>query len=49
VFELSWGYLKKGSTNFYVSTGFGTWGPPVRLGNTPEVVVFNLKFDDTSH
>lgn len=48
VFELSWGYLKKGNTNFYVSSGFGSWGPPVRLGNTPEVVVFNLKFDDPS-
>jgi predicted MPP superfamily phosphohydrolase len=48
VFELSWGYLKKGDTNFYVSSGFGSWGPPVRLGNTPEVVVFNLKFDDPS-
>ena len=48
VFELSWGFLKKGNTNFYVSSGFGSWGPPVRLGNTPEVVVFNLKFDDPS-
>lgn len=48
IFELSWGYLKKGSTNFYVSSGFGSWGPPVRLGNTPEVVVFNIKFEDPS-
>ncbi len=48
VYELSWGFLKKGDTNFYVSSGFGSWGPPVRLGNTPEVVVFNLKFDDSS-
>jgi hypothetical protein len=48
IFELSWGYLKKGNTNFYVSSGFGTWGPPVRLGNTPEVVVFNIKFEDPS-
>ena len=46
VFELSWGYLKKGETNFYVSSGFGSWGPPVRIGNTPEVVVFNLTFKD---
>jgi len=46
IFELSWGYLKKGNTNFYVSSGFGSWGPPVRLGNTPEVVVFNLTFND---
>ena len=48
IFELSWGYLKKGNTNFYVSSGFGSWGPPVRLGNTPEVVVFNLTFTDPS-
>lgn len=46
IFELSWGYLKKGGTNFYVSSGFGSWGPPVRLGNTPEVVIFNIKFVD---
>ena len=44
IYEKSWGYLKKGDTNFYVSSGFGTWGPPVRIGNTPEVVVFNLTF-----
>jgi predicted MPP superfamily phosphohydrolase len=45
IFELSWGYLKKGNTNFYVSSGFGTWGPSVRTGNRPEVVIFKLKFD----
>jgi predicted MPP superfamily phosphohydrolase len=45
MFELSWGYLKKADTHFYVSSGFGTWGPTVRLGNRPEVVVFDLKFE----
>jgi len=45
IFELSWGLMKKGNTNFYVSSGFGTWGPTVRTGNRPEVVVFSLKFD----
>ena len=45
IFELSWGLLKKGNTTFYVSSGYGTWGPPVRIGNRPEVVVFNVKFD----
>jgi predicted MPP superfamily phosphohydrolase len=45
IFELSWGYLKKGNTHFYVSSGYGTWGPPVRTGNRPEVVIFKLKFD----
>lgn len=46
IFELSWGYLQKGNTHFYVSSGYGTWGPPVRIGNRPEVVVFKLKFDE---
>ena len=46
IFELSWGYLKKGETNFYVSSGYGTWGPTVRIGNRPEVVVFNIKFGE---
>lgn len=45
IFELSWGYLQKGNTHFYVSSGYGTWGPPVRIGNRPEVVVFKLKFE----
>jgi len=45
IFELSWGYLKKADTHFYVSSGFGTWGPTVRIGNRPEVVVFDLKFE----
>jgi hypothetical protein len=45
IFELSWGYLKKGETHFYVSSGFGSWGPSVRVGNRPEVVVFTLKFE----
>ncbi len=46
IFELSWGYLQKGNTHFYVSSGYGSWGPPVRTGNRPEVVVFKLKFDE---
>ena len=44
VYELSWGYKKKGSTHFYVSSGYGTWGPPVRTGNRPEIVVITLRF-----
>lgn len=46
VYELSWGFLKKGNTNFYVSSGYGTWGPPVRIGNRPEIIVFNLTFNE---
>jgi predicted MPP superfamily phosphohydrolase len=44
VYELSWGYKKKGNTHFYVSCGVGTWGPPMRTGNRPEVVNVKLKF-----
>ena len=45
IYELSWGYKKKGATNYYVSCGVGTWGPPVRTGNTPEIINIQLNFD----
>ncbi len=32
-----------GKSWFYTSSGFGTWGPPVRVGNRPELVVFKIK------
>ena len=44
VYELSWGYKKKGATHVYVSCGVGTWGPPVRTGNHPEIVNIRLAF-----
>ncbi|MBI5403464.1 MAG: metallophosphoesterase [Ignavibacteriae bacterium] len=44
VFELSHGYLRKGQTNFYVSNGVGTWGPPVRIGNSSEILNIRLNF-----
>lgn len=46
VYELSWGYKQKGNTHFYVSCGVGTWGPPMRTGNRPEVVNVKLKFEN---
>ena len=45
IFEVSWGYKKKGTTHIYVSCGVGTWGPPVRTGNRPEIVNIRLSFD----
>jgi predicted MPP superfamily phosphohydrolase len=44
VYELSYGYLKKENTNFYVSCGAGTWGPPVRTGTRPEIINLRLTF-----
>ncbi|MDA3944581.1 MAG: metallophosphoesterase [Bacteroidetes bacterium] len=45
MFPLSWGYKKFEQTHAYVSSGIGTWGPPVRIGNRPEVVVLSLRFE----
>ncbi len=45
VYELSWGYKQRGRTHIYVSSGVGTWGPPIRTGNRPEIVNVRLKFE----
>lgn len=45
VWELNWGYLRKGDTQYYVTSGVGTWGPPVRTGSRPEIVRIRLTFD----
>ncbi|WP_138754778.1 metallophosphoesterase [Paenibacillus sinopodophylli] len=44
LFELDWGYLKKGGLHAIVSSGFGTWGPPVRIGSRSEVVHIEVEF-----
>ncbi len=45
IFELSWGYKQIEKTHFYVSCGYGIWGPPVRLGSKPELVEIKLNID----
>lgn len=45
IFEVSRGHKQIENTHFYVSTGFGTWGPPIRIGNRPEIVVFDILSD----
>jgi uncharacterized protein len=44
MYELAWGYKRIGSTHYYVSDGVGTWGPPVRIGNHPEIVNIQASF-----
>jgi hypothetical protein len=44
IYEVSWGYKKKGNTHVYVSSGYSGWGPPVRLGSRTEIVNLILKF-----
>jgi uncharacterized protein len=46
VYEIDWGYLKKGDTHIYVSSGVGTWGPPVKIGNDAEIMQFVLHFKE---
>ena len=44
VYELSYGYLKKDNTHFFVSSGIRLWGPPVRTIAKSEIVIVNIIF-----
>ena len=46
VYTISRGYGKIDGMHAYVSNGVGTWGPPVRIGNRPEIVSLKLYFGD---
>ncbi len=45
IYEVSWGYKRKSNTHYYVSSGAGTWGPPVRTGSRSEIVNLKIKFE----
>ncbi|MFK7692913.1 metallophosphoesterase [Paenibacillus sp. HJGM_3] len=45
LFELDWGYKQKGSLHAIVSSGYGTWGPPIRLGSRSEIVRLVIRFE----
>ncbi len=38
-----YGLRQFGDFTIYTTNGVGTWGPPSRVGNTPEIVVMTLK------
>ncbi|HSM47824.1 MAG TPA: metallophosphoesterase, partial [Draconibacterium sp.] len=42
MFEISRGYGKINDTHFYVSSGYGTWGPPIRTNSRSEIVVLEI-------
>ncbi len=46
IFEQDWGYLRKNSLQVIVSCGYGTWGPPIRIGNRPEILNIEVLFAD---
>ena len=43
IYKLSWGLQKVNNTWFYVSCGAGGWGPKLRIGSRPEVVIFRIR------
>lgn len=46
IFENSWGYLRKGEYQVVVSSGFGTWGPPIRIGSNSEITDLTISFEN---
>ncbi len=44
IYEQPWGPLKKGNTHYYVSSGAGTWGPPIRVGSDSEAMLIHISF-----
>lgn len=42
MYELAYGYMKKGNTHFYVTSGAGIWGPKIRIGSQTEIVVIDI-------
>lgn len=42
IFEISSGYGKIEDTHFYVSSGYGTWGPPFRTNSRSEIIVLDI-------
>ncbi|MDR0757230.1 MAG: metallophosphoesterase [Tannerella sp.] len=44
-FECSYGYYRKGYSQFYVTSGIGFAGPPFRIGTHSELVVLHVSFE----
>lgn len=44
MFDISYGYGQIDQLQIYVSSGAGTWGPPVRIGSRPEIINMKISF-----
>ena len=44
VYEHNHGLHRKDRMFVDVTSGVGTWGPPVRLGTVPEIVLITVRF-----
>lgn len=45
IYDPYYGHVSDGSRHFIVSSGFGTWGPRVRVGSRSEILVIDLITD----
>ena len=41
--QFAYGLSRVGNMQVFTSSGAGTWGPPLRLGSSSEIVIFDLK------
>jgi hypothetical protein len=41
--QFAYGLSRIGKMLVYTTSGAGTWGPPLRLGSTPEIVLFHFE------
>lgn len=44
LYENDYGYLQKETLHSFVSSGFGVWGPPFRIGSQAEVMEMKIQF-----
>lgn len=42
LFDLSYGYERRGQGHYFVTSGYGFWGVPLRLGSQSEVMVIDV-------
>lgn len=44
IYGLSWGYMMKGRTHYFVTSGVQLWGPPVRTAGVSEIMLIDVAF-----
>ncbi|MEK4520863.1 metallophosphoesterase [Psychrobacillus sp. FSL W7-1493] len=45
IYENDWGHLQKEQMHTIVTSGFGFWGPPIRIGTRSEIVMIQIEFE----
>ncbi|ABR47871.1 metallophosphoesterase [Alkaliphilus metalliredigens QYMF] len=45
IFMVDWGYKRIEDLHLIVSSGVGTWGPPIRVGSRSEILHIKVKFE----